>query len=199
MPSMIKYDGTEFAIDRPSQARGFVQLLADHVYGIRKDLATLDSSIREAFKRVDQGGSSPVSLVSMLSAFTSKAAPAPVVIQQPAPAAQASIHRTAVPTISAQGVDVTAAILPGSVDRTIHLSADFTGPYQGGSSLCVIAFGAQYNTPPLVVIQPKGTAGNVNLRPLSVTNSQLALTADNANGFLVEFDIIVIPVTESFD
>lgn len=202
MKNLIEYAGRKYLVDTPEKARAMVGLLAKDLGGVRKDLGNISADIGEIHKQISNGngnGIVPISAVSMLQGLsTPQFGPTP--LPTPTPTLPQSPHRTAVPTITAQGVDVTSTIAAGSVDRVIRLISDFTGPYQGGTPVCVITFGSPYPVAPAVTIQQKGAAGLVNLRPLSVTGTTLTMTADNANGVLVEIDIVVTPAgNESFD
>ena len=204
MSSILSYAGDQIEVATPAQARAFIQRMATDLGGVRRDLATMAQDLIKLKGQVDSGGNSgvvPLSLTSALQGFLPNRAaiPAPTPATTPAPAKQPSVHRSAKPTILAASPDAAVALSPSSVDRTILLSVDFTGNFQGGSSLVSISFGAAYQAVPLVLPSQVGTPGGINLRVLSRSTSGFELTADNAAGILIGIEILVIPTVEDFD
>ncbi len=124
---------------------------------------------------------------------------APVVVQTPAAAPVKSIHRTAAPTV-ANGTNTTVTLVAGSTDRLIRVSVAFAA-YQGGDPAGTITFGAAYGAIPAVIPVQKGGGAVVNLRPLTIVEGNVILTADSVVGpTTVDFDIVVVPPSvENFD
>lgn len=200
--SSISYAGESISIVSPAQAREFIQRLASDLTGVRKDLMTMGSDLVRLKGQVDSGSNGAIAPVSIASAFqgmipTSRATPAPA--PTPTPAPQPSIHRSAVPTIGGQSPDANVSVVSGSVDRSMALAIDFTGNYQGGSSLCLVEFGSPYSAPPIVIPVQTGGAGGVSIRVLTVSTTGFELTADNATGVSIGVNVIVIPLSEAFD
>lgn len=202
--SLISYAGESISIVSPTQAREFIQRLASDLTGVRKDLMTMGSDLVRLKGQVDSGSNGAIAPVSIASAFqglipTSRATPAPAPAPTPTPAPQPSIHRSAVPTIGGQSPDANVSVVSGSVDRSMALAIDFTGNYQGGSSLCLVEFGSPYSAPPIVIPVQTGGAGGVSIRVLTVSTTGFELTADNATGVSIGVNVIVIPLSEAFD
>lgn len=198
--SIIIYDGKRFAVQTPKEAAGMVQLLANHIDGLRRDVANIARDVVETAKKVSGGSVPPLSIASVLPNLLKGLPAAPVSTPTPTPAAAAkSIHRTAIPTV-ANGTNTTVTLVAGSTDRLIRFSVAFAN-YQGGDTAGTISFGAAYGAIPAAMVVQKGGGAVVNLRPLTIVENQIILTADSVVGpTTIDFDIVVVPPSvENFD
>lgn len=197
--NIINYDGKRLRIGSPKEAADMVQLLANHLDGLRRDVANIARDVVETAKKVGGGTVPPLSVASLLPNLM-KTLPAPSVSPTPTTVTPAkSVHRTATPT-AANGTNTIVALDGGSTDRLIRLSIEFTN-YQAGDPATTITFGAAYAAIPVVIPVQKGGGAAVNLRPLTVVEGQVILTADSVVGpTTVDFDLVVVPPSvENFD
>ena len=111
-----------------------------------------------------------------------------------------SPHRSGSPSVSFQAPDVTILFLTGT-DRAFRFRATFGLPFAGGE-IARFNFSSAYQTPPVAQIQQTVSSGVGQLFPresFPLSPIELGISCDPASTGIVEFSVIVVSPSESFD